>query len=80
MRNGLYISQFRCVEFHDDATVFQAPLLSGRSDPTRGLVQLRFTLSLRDVEEMSAQRGIDMSYETIRCWIIKFGPQIAANP
>jgi transposase-like protein len=39
----------------------------------------RFTLSLRDVEELLAQRGIEMSYETIRCWIVKFGPQIAAN-
>ena len=28
----------------------------------------RFTLSFRDVEEMLAQRGIDVSYETIRCW------------
>ena len=37
----------------------------------------RFTLSLRDVEEMLAQRGIDVSYETIRCWTIKFGPQFA---
>ena len=40
---------------------------------------LRFTLSLRDVEEMLAQRGIDVSYETIRAWVIKFGPQIAAK-
>ena len=39
----------------------------------------RFTLSLRDVEEMPAQRGIEISYETIRCWTIKFGPKIAAN-
>lgn len=39
----------------------------------------RFTLSLRDVEEMLAQRGIEVSYETIRCWTIKFGPQIARN-
>lgn len=39
----------------------------------------RFTLSLRDVEEMLAQRGIEVSYETIRCWTIKFGPKIAAN-
>jgi putative transposase len=28
----------------------------------------RFTLSFRDVEELLAQRGIDVSYETIRCW------------
>lgn len=39
----------------------------------------RFTLSLRDVEEMLARRGIDVTYQTVRCWVIKFGPQIAAN-
>lgn len=39
----------------------------------------RFTLSLRDVEEMLAQRGIEASYEAIRYWTIKFGAQIAAN-
>jgi putative transposase len=39
----------------------------------------RFTLSLRDVEEMLAERGIDVSYETIRCWTLKFGPSIARN-
>lgn len=37
----------------------------------------RFSLSLRDVEELLAQRGIDVSYETIRCWTKKFGPLIA---
>jgi putative transposase len=37
----------------------------------------RFTLSFRDVEELLAQRGIAVSYETVRCWTIKFGPQIA---
>lgn len=34
-------------------------------------------LSLRDVEELMSARGVDVSYETIRCWTIKFGPQIA---
>ena len=37
----------------------------------------RFSLSLREVEELLAQRGIDVSYETIRCWTKKFGPLIA---
>ena len=37
----------------------------------------RFTLSLRDLEELLAQRGIEVSYETIRCWTVKFGPLIA---
>lgn len=39
----------------------------------------RFTLSFRDVEEMLAHRGIDVSYETVRAWTLKFGPKIAAN-
>ena len=37
----------------------------------------RFSLSFRDVEKLLAQRGIEVSYETIRCWTIEFGPQIA---
>lgn len=37
----------------------------------------RFSLSLRDVEELMARRGIQVSYETIRCWTKKFGPLIA---
>jgi transposase-like protein len=37
----------------------------------------RFSLSFRDVEELLLKRGIEVSYETIRCWTIKFGPLIA---
>ena len=32
----------------------------------------RFTLSYRDVEELLAERGLDISYETIRRWELKF--------
>lgn len=39
----------------------------------------RFTLSIRDVEELLAQRGVEVSREAVRCWVIKFGPLIAAN-
>jgi transposase-like protein len=39
----------------------------------------RFTLSIRDVEELMAQRGLLVSREAIRCWVNKFGPLIAAN-
>ena len=39
----------------------------------------RFTLSFRDVEELLAQRGIEVSYETIRCWTLKFGRLFAHN-
>ena len=36
-------------------------------------------MSLRDVEDLLAERGIDVTYETVRCWANKFGPAIAAN-
>src|SRR5450755_558332 len=40
---------------------------------------LRFTLSLRDVEDLLAERGLSVSYETIRRWVNHFGPSIAAD-
>ena len=40
---------------------------------------LRFTLSYRDVEELLAERGIEASYETVRRWVLKFGPAFARN-
>ena len=40
---------------------------------------VRFNLSRREVEEMLLERGIDVSYETVRRWTRKFGPQIARN-
>jgi putative transposase len=33
----------------------------------------RFTLSFRDVEDLLAERGLEVSYETIRRWVLKFG-------
>jgi putative transposase len=39
----------------------------------------RFALSLRDVEELMLARGVVVSYETIRCWCVKFGPDYAAR-
>src|SRR3974390_2795648 len=40
---------------------------------------LRFTLSFRDVEDLLAERGIAISYETVRRWVNHFGPIIAAE-
>jgi len=39
----------------------------------------RFTLSFRDVEDLLAERGLDISYESVRRWFLKFGTQIAHN-
>ena len=38
---------------------------------------LRFTLSYRDVEDLLAERGLDISYETVRRWVLKFGAVFA---
>lgn len=38
----------------------------------------RFALSLRDVEDLLAERGVVVSYETIRSWCRRFGSQFAA--
>ena len=39
----------------------------------------RFTLSYRDVEDLLAERGLDISYESVRRWFLKFGAPIARN-
>ena len=38
-----------------------------------------FTLSYRDVEDLLAERGLDVSYETVRRWVLKFGPLFARD-
>ena len=40
---------------------------------------LRFSSSFRDVEDLLAERGLTVSYETIRRWVNHFGPLIAAD-
>ena len=38
---------------------------------------LRFNLSLRDVEDLLAERGVDVSYESVRRWVVRFGSAYA---
>jgi transposase-like protein len=40
---------------------------------------LRFTLSDRDVEDLLAERGFEISNKTIRRWVLKFGPIVARH-
>jgi len=39
----------------------------------------RFTLSFRNIKDLMAERGIAVSYETIRYWTLKFGRLVARN-
>jgi len=50
-----------------------------RDYPAGIWLYLRFSSSLRDVEDLLAERGISVSYETVRRWVNHFGPMIAAD-
>ena len=43
------------------------------------LMYVRFPLSLRNVEDLLYERGIDLCYETVRLWWNRFGPLFAAD-
>jgi putative transposase len=43
------------------------------------MLYLRFPLSLRNVEDMLHERGIEVSYETARVWWQRFGPLFASE-
>jgi transposase-like protein len=63
-------------------------LLGCRQSPTRHefppvIIQhavwlyLRIALSYRDAEDLLAECGLEGSYETVRRWVLKFGPAVA---
>ncbi len=41
------------------------------------MMYVRFPLSLRNVEDLLHERGIDISHETVRFWWNRFGPHFA---
>lgn len=43
------------------------------------LMYVRFPLSLRNVEDLLFERGIDICHETVRLWWNRFGPMFAAD-
>ena len=43
------------------------------------LMYVRFPLSLRNVEDLLFERGVDLSHETIRFWWNRFGPMFASE-
>jgi putative transposase len=47
--------------------------------PSVVMMYVRYPLSLRNVEDLLAERGIDISHETVRFWWNRFGPMFAAE-
>ena len=43
------------------------------------LMYVRFPLSLRNVEDLLFERGIDICHETVRMWWNRFGPMFAGD-
>ena len=43
------------------------------------MMYIRFPLSLRNVEDLLHERGIEIKHETVRFWWTRFGPLIAAE-
>ena len=43
------------------------------------MLYVRFPLSLRNVEDLLHERGVDLSYESVWCWWHKFGSQFASE-
>jgi putative transposase len=43
------------------------------------MMYVRYPLSLRNVEDLLTERGIDVSHETVRFWWNRFGPMFAAD-
>ena len=83
--NGIVTARTACWSFkcgiakeHDTN---QLLLISVPSEiiPQAIWLYLRFTLSFRDVEDLLAERGVVVSYETVRRWVNHFGPMIAAH-
>ena len=43
------------------------------------MMYIRYPLSLRQVEDLLFERGIDICHETVRFWWNRFGPMFAAE-
>ena len=43
------------------------------------MMYVRYPLSLRNVEDLLFERGIDICHETVRLWWNRFGPMFAAS-
>ena len=43
------------------------------------MLYVRFSVSLRNVEDLLHERGVDVSYESVRYWWHRFGSQLALS-
>ncbi len=63
-------------DFHEK-NIIPSPPFPSRYNQASYLIYFSFTMSYRDVEKLLAERGINVSYETVRRWALKFGTEYA---
>ena len=75
---AIFRAVFGCGSFGHERPV---PIFQqlARSDPSGRDDVREYPLSLRNVEDLLAERGIDISHETVRFWWNRFGPMFAAE-
>jgi hypothetical protein len=76
--NGVERAAYR-VGCRDGSALVPPSSLPAGDHPARDLAVSPLHLSYRDVEELLAERGLDVSYETVRRWVLKFGPLMAGK-
>jgi hypothetical protein len=81
LRGGVGLAS---AEHQDEAVKKTNSLYHGHRFPASGIScavrwYFRFKLSLRDIEELLLERGVVVTYETIRCWCDKFGATFAGR-
>jgi transposase-like protein len=74
---GLRLVQVEHHEFVDAASLYKGYRFPVEIISHCVWLYHRFPLSFREIEEMMAQRGVIVSYETIRAWCARFGPMFA---
>ena len=64
-----------------DIKTLSLPLLQTNPEIIRlaGMLYMRFPLSLRNVEDLLDERGVEISHETVRYWWSRFGPLFASD-
>ncbi len=75
-RNRQHRPRSAMILAHELHLVCSPPVPAGRH-PARGMALSALYVEPARVEEMLAERGLDLTYETVRRWVTKFGPLFA---
>ena len=64
-------------QYTSDEHWFQRQPLPKRCDPVRSVFYVRYAVSYQDLEEIMAERGVQVDHATLNRWVVKYSPSIA---